>query len=164
MKPLQPNPFNIKYLFFKAFPKTLSKPSFLTFSLVTLMFYVQQERCFKGILRKELMRSSRTWNTDIIYHVEKPFPIITSFHKYFCIHICSFCFAINVQFPLKPKAKAAECGSGHIAPYLDLAPNSHFLLGKLQLITLLGGWEEMCVLVCIENTIQTAISWRFKWL
>lgn len=53
VKSLLPNPFKIKYVFFKAFPKTPSKPSFLTFSLVTLMFTVQQEKCFKGILKKK---------------------------------------------------------------------------------------------------------------
>lgn len=164
MESLQPNLFKIKYVFFQSFPKALPKPSFLTFSLATLMFLVQQERRFKGILKKRAYEKFKNfkhsynmpWSNlkkTIHYYFKLLSPIISE------ARVTSFCFATYIQFPLKSTARqaviSAGCGSGHISAYLDLVPKSYFLLGKFQWIILLGGSEEMYAFVCIEKTFKT---------
>lgn len=159
--------------FFQRFPKALPKLSFLTFSLVTLMFSVQQERCFKGILKKELMRPNKNikhwyhmpWSNlkkTIHHYFNFLFPVISE------ARVASFSFAPYIWFPLKSTPRQVMVSSRMwIRSYIHLFrlnSHSHFLLGKLQLVTLLGGSEEMYVFVCIENTAQNTIPWTFKWL
>lgn len=103
VEPLQPNPFQIKKVFFQSVPKSLPKPSFLTFTMATFMFSAQRERRFKGILEEELLRTSSTIKTVIPCHgvtLRKPVTIIST------------CFFQSV---LKPESTASV-----------LLPISHF--------------------------------------
>lgn len=86
VEPLQPNPFQIRKVFFQNVPKSLPKPSFPTFTLATFVFSAQRERCCKGILEEESLRTSSTIKTDIPCHgviLRKPVTVISTcfFHS-----------------------------------------------------------------------------------